>query len=179
MSQPTTEVACKGLTQNDKPCLRKPKPGDGYCWQHIGQSLDSQTKTGPRVRKSQGLSIDLKIASYQEEIDELITGLGHLYDSMKEETCDPDTLLEYSANTQKIEQLRKKHQELLDQRKNNFAEEKQFKVRTIKVEKEKTPPVPLDPSSTPHFQRAIQFEIRKLNSRQKKLEKNKERNKKQ
>jgi hypothetical protein len=167
-------ACCKGTNQDTSKCNRKAKRNEEFCWQHCGQLLDPENVAvvPKRVFK---MPVEIKIDDYNSEIKDLLVDVEFISKKLAESDVTSEELSELSHKSFRMSELQKEVDALYQHKKDNFREEKQFRVLThIKIKSD----VIQGPNTerileNPGFRRAIDFEIRKLNSRQKKLDKKK------
>ena len=172
-------MSCKGSNQDGSPCRRKTKKGsDDYCWQHCEQFLDSKGVANV-PKKVFKMPVERKIGNYQCEIDILKSDVEFLTKKL-EQSKDPsdvslEEMSEFAHKTFRLTELSKAVSVLEKHKRDNFKEEKQFRVLVHDVPRNQSFQDPQTDRllASAGFKRAIDFEIRKLNSRQKKLDKNK------
>jgi hypothetical protein len=165
---------CKGFNRDGSKCNRKTKSIDGnFCWQHCEQFLD-QGGAVAEPKKVFKMPVEISIDNYQVEIDSLKSDVEFM--AKKFETgAEPETLeemSEFAHKTFRMQELCKAVEQLEQKKKDNFKEEKQFRVLVHNVPKNQSFQTPQTDRlvESAGFKRAIDFEIRKLNSRQKKLD---------
>ncbi len=179
---------CKGINRDGTKCNRKTrvtggslndgssectKPEYNYCWQHCQQFLLSQgeMKVPKKVFK---MPVDICIDKHQLEINSLRSDVDFISNRLEKSTTPPslEELSEFSHKTFKMEELTKAVEKLELKKKNNYREEKQFRVLVYDTPKKNSVQVPNTERlvESAGFKRAIDFEIRKLQSRQKKLD---------
>jgi len=179
---------CKGINRDGTKCNRKTRAPKGllndgstersepeynYCWQHCQQFLDShgEMKVPKKVFK---MPVDICIDKYQVEINSLRSDVDFITNRMEKSTTPPslEELSEFSHKTFKLEELTKAVEKLEIKKKDNYKEEKQFRVLVYDTPKKNSVKVPNTERlvESAGFKRAIDFEIRKLQSRQKKLD---------
>lgn len=181
---------CKGFNRNGTKCNRKTKIASvgpvipencaelHYCWQHCGQFLD-QTDGIIVPKKVFKMPVDICIDNYQVEIDSLKADVDFMTKKFEESAqsseAEPESLeelAEFAHKTFRMQELCKAVSQLEVKKKENFKEEKQFRVLVHNVPKSQTFQAPQTDRlvQSAGFKRAIDFEIKKLNSRQKKLD---------
>jgi len=164
---------CKGFNRDGSKCNRKNKSDESnYCWQHCEQFLDQGVAVAPK--KVFKMPVEISIDNYQVEIDSLKLDVDFMTKKFETGT-EPETLedmAEFAHKTFRIQELCKAVGQLEQRKKNNFKEEKQFRVLVHSVPKNQSFQTPQTDRlvESAGFKRAIDFEIRKLNSRQKKLD---------
>ena len=166
---------CKGFNRDGSKCSRKTRTVEGnYCWQHCEQFLD-QGVAAVAPKKVFKMPVEISIDNYQVEIDSLKSDVEFMTKKFEAEGAEPETLedlAEFAHKTFRMQELCKEVGKLEQKKKDNFKEEKQFRVLVHNVPKNQSFQAPQTDRlvESAGFKRAIDFEIRKLNSRQKKLD---------
>lgn len=167
--------SASGVTRGDECCANDLMKNASfeYCWQHCEQYLD---QGGPVIapKKVFKMPVEISIDNYQVEIDSLKADIDFMTKKFEEST-EPESLeemSEFAHKTFRMQELCKAVSQLEIKKKENFKEEKQFRVLVHNVPKSQTFQAPQSDRlvQSPGFKRAIDFEIKKLNSRQRKLD---------
>jgi hypothetical protein len=128
------------------------------------------------------MPVDIKIDKITEELESLQFDVDYLEARMSKDLPVED-MSEFMIKRGRIEELQKNKKELQEYKIENFNEEKQFRVPVIQTNSSNVYAVRAiskgsDVAGTKTFQRAIDFQLRQLRSKERKLAKEKDLRKK-
>lgn len=179
-------IKCRGTNQDGSPCRKIVHRGNGeYCWLHVEQAINNSD--GPKnIRKIYKLPVDIKIDKLVEEMDALVVDVDYLQTKMERMGAgdvSTEELSEFMAKQSRIRDLQVTKRELENYKIENLEEEKQFRVPVIQTNSSNIYAVRAiskgaDVAGTKTFQRAIDFQLRQLRAKERKLAKEKDLRKK-
>lgn len=175
---------CKGTNQDGSPCKKVVQRGNGdYCWLHVEQAINQST--GPRsIKKTYKMPVDIKLDKLAEELEALALDVDYIQTKMERmEDVTIEETSEFAAKQLRIRDLRATKKELEAYKIENFQEENQFRVPVIQTNSSNIYAVRAiskgaDVAATKTFQRAIDFQLRQLRSKERKLAREKDLRKK-
>lgn len=175
---------CKGTNQDGSPCRKAVHKTNGeYCWLHVEQAINKSD--GPKeIRRVYKMPVDIKIDKITEELDSLRLDLDHLGSKIDLNKATLEDMGEMMNKKARADDLKKTLGNLETWKVENINMEKQFRVPVTQTSSSNVYAVRAvskgeEVAGTKTFQRAINFQYRQLQSKQRKLDREKDlRNKK-